>query len=278
MKRIITVCFLLIFVLSFSLSVQAALPKVVDSAGLLTASEIADLEEKAQTLTDTYNMDVVILTVPSTGGVYIETFADDYFDNNSYGLGDDFSGILFVIAMDTREWAMSTCGDTIQAVTDYAIQNLFQSIATYLSNNRYYDAFQKYLTELDLYFEAYQSGDPIDGTVGGYDGPGSVEIGKQEATAGVIAKRFLIALLIGAAAGGIVILIMRSQMNTARPQSGAKDYLSPGSYDLYRQQDLYLYSRTSRTRKPDSNSSRGGGSSTHRSSSGRSHGGGHGRF
>lgn len=284
MKRTVAL-FLLLVLLAAPLPVFAAAPpKIVDSASLLTSSEIADLESKAQALADAYEMDVVILTVPTTGGVFIETFADDYFDDNGYGIGEDFSGILLVLAMDTREWAMSTCGDAIKAVTDYCVQSLFGAIAPQLSNNQYYEAFDRYLSELEQYFKAYQNSDPIDGTVGGYDGPGSVIIGTQDPetlTFGDIATRLLIALVIGAAAGGIVILIMRGQMNTARPQSGAKDYMSPGSYNLYRQQDLFLYSRTSRTRKPDSSSSggsRGGGSSVHRSSSGRSHGGGHGRF
>jgi len=288
MKRLSTILILLCLVLTFSVY-AAQPPKIVDSAGLLTQSQVEDLEQKAQALCDTYRMDVVIVTVESLGGKSAEAYADDYFDYNGYGIGDDYSGILLLLAMDTRQWAMSTCGDTIYAVTDYGIQSIFAQISTALSQDHYYDAFAKYLTELERYFKAYESNDPIDGIVGGYDGPGFYYPGTQDdvvhyeepLTVGDYVMRVLVALLIGAAAGGIALLIMRGQMNTARAQSGAKDYMIPGSYQLYRHQDLFLYSRTSRMRKPDSNSGGGGsrgGSSIHRSSSGRSHGGGHGRF
>ena len=286
MKRFTVTVLLLLLVISAALPVLAAQPaKIVDSASLLTASEVSSLEAKAESLADTYQMDVVILTVPTTGGVFVETYADDYFDNNGYGIGTDYSGILFLLAMDTREWAMSTCGNTKYAVTDYGILSLFQSISTYLSSGRYYTAFDRYLTELERYFKAYASNDSIDGTIGDYNGPSSYIPGTQDdilypqeqVTGSDIVMRLLVALLIGAAVGGIVLLIMRGQMNTIRTQSGAKTYMTPGSYNLYRQQDLFLSSRTSRIRKPDQNSSggsRGGGSSIHRSSSGRSHGGG----
>lgn len=290
MKRLITAFLLLTLLLTLiPTAIAAQPPKIVDSAGLLSQSEVADLESKAESLADTYEMDVVIVTVNSLGGKSAEAYADDYFDYNGYGIGEDCSGILLLLAMDTREWAMSTCGETIYAVTDYGIQSIFSQIATSLSRDLYYDAFAKYLTELDIYFQAYQAKDPIDGIIGDYDGPGSYYPGTSDdvvhydepLTAGDYVIRFLVALLIGAAAGGIGLLIMRGQMNTARAQSGAQNYMTPGSYQLYRHQDLFLYSRTSRMRKPDPNSGGGGsrgGSSIHRSSSGRSHGGGHGRF
>ena len=83
----------------------------------------------------------------------------------------------------------------------------------------------------------------------------------------------LVALAIGAAAGGITILVMRSQMNTAKAQHNAGNYLVNGSYQLKRHHDIFLYSRVTRTRKAENN-----GSSTHRSSGGVSHGGRSGRF
>ena len=122
MKRLTTLLLTLLMVLALAAPVFAAAPKIVDNADLLTDAEEADLEAKAQDLADRYDMDVAILTVDSTYGSYIESYADDYYDNNGYGIGPDYSGVLLVLAMDTREWAISTCGDTIYALTDYGIQ------------------------------------------------------------------------------------------------------------------------------------------------------------
>ena len=286
MKRLTILLLTLLMVLAVTAPVFAAAPKIIDNADLLSDTEEADLEDKAQDLADRYDMDVVILTVDSTYGSYIESYADDYYDNNGYGIGPDHSGVLLVLAMDTREWAISTCGDAIYALTDYGIESLFQAMATDLSYDEYYDAFAIYLEELPRYFEAFGNGEPIDGYHGGYDGPGSYEPGTRDEVVyydrepgfGDYLRIVIVSLLIGSAVGGIAILIMRGQMNTARAQTGASSYLTEGSFRLNRHLDLYLYSRVNRVRRQQNSGSRGGGSSFHRSSGGRSHGGGHGRF
>ena len=288
MRKITAFLLALLLTAAFAVPVFAVTPKIVDNADLLTDAEEALLESKAQTLADRYDMDVVILTVSSTHGRYIETYADDYYDNNGYGIGPDYNGVLLVLAMDTREWAISTCGDAIYALTDYGIEALFRAMSTDLSYDEYYSAFDTYLDELPQYFEAFENSDPIDGYHGAYDGPGYYEPGTRddvlyydrEPGFGDYLRIIFVSLLIGSAVGGIALLIMRGQMNTAKAQSGASSYLLEGSFRLNRHMDLFLYSRVHRTRRQQSSGGggRGGGSSFHRSSGGRSHGGGHGRF
>ena len=286
MRRLLSILLAFLLVMLLAVPVFAVTPKIIDNADLLTDAEEAALEAKAQALADRYDMDVVILTVDSTHGRDIESYADDYYDNNGYGIGSEYSGVLLVLAMDTREWAISTCGDTIYALTDYGIEALFRAMATELSYNEYYDAFDIYLDELPQYFEAYQNGEPIDGYHSEYDGQGSYEPGSRDDVVyydpepgfGDYLRIVLVSLGIGAAVGGIAILVMRGQMNTAKAQTGATSYLQDGSFRMNRHLDLFLYSRVNRTRKQQSSGGRGGGSGVHRSSGGRSHGGGHGRF
>ncbi len=276
MKRILTLL-ICIVLLCPVLTAHAVSPKIIDDADLLLYGEISLLEEQANDITDAYGMDVVILTVDSTNGAYIETFADDFYDNNGYGIGENASGVLLVLAMDTREWAISTCGDAIYAITDYGISELFSEMAWYLSDDDYYEAFDAYINALPYYFEAWEDGSPIDGWAGNYSGPGSVEIGTREDV--VYYEKdppYLLAPVIGLVLAGIVVLIMRSAMNTKKPQHSAGDYLVRGT-DQMRHRDIYLYSQVRKVRRQQQ-SSGGGGSSVHRSSGGRSHGGGHGRF
>ena len=277
MKRLITLL-ICIVLLCPVLTAQAATPKIIDDADLLLYGELTLLEEQAAAITDTYGMDVVILTVDSTNGTDIESFADDFYDNNGYGTGEDGSGVLLVLAMDTREWAISTCGDAIYAITDFGVQALFEDMAPHLSENRFYEAFDTYLKVLPHYFEAWEGGSPIDGWAGNYDGPGSLEIGTREDVVYYEEDPpYLAAPVIGVFLAAISVWIMRASMNTKRPQHSAVDYLNRDSYQLRRHQDIFLYSQVRKVRKQQQ-SSGGGGSSVHRSSGGRSHGGGHGRF
>lgn len=279
MKRIVTllICFALLCPL---MTVSAAMPRIIDDANLLLYGEMSLLEEEANRIAEEYGMDVVILTVEDFYGVSasIEVFADNFYDNNGYGIGENASGVLLVLSMDTREWAISTCGDAIYAITDFGIQALFEDMAPYLAEDEYFEAFETYLEVLPYYFEAYKNGAPIDGWAGNYNGPGSLEIGTREETVHYESKpNYLLAPLIGLVLAAIVILIMRSAMNTKHPQRSAAEYVAPGSYQLRRHQDIFLYSQVRKVRKQQQ-SSGGGGSSVHRSSGGRSHGGGHGRF
>ena len=285
MKKIVSLllCLCLSVLLPFPAAAQSTEPYIVDDADLLTPDQEAALEAMAESIGDEYQIYPIIVTVDSLNGAYVESFADDYYDNN-YGYD---SGILLLLAMDTREWAISTCGDAIYALTDYGLQELFSAMAGYLSENEFYEAFDAYLSELPRYFEAFEMGEPIDGYQGGYDGPGTYEPGSRDdviyydRAPGLsdYLRIIFLSLLIGAAVGGIAILVMRGQMNTAKAQSGASSYLVDNSFDLTRRLDIFLYSRVNRTRRAqDSNGGRGGGSSVHRSSGGRSHGGSHGRF
>lgn len=288
MKKWIMLFLCLLMLLPSSVPAHAAAPKIIDDADLLTDQQEAELEEKALALIEQYQMDVVIVTNYSLGGKSSESFADDYYDENGYGIGSDASGVLFLLSMEYRDWAISTTGDSIYALTDYGIQTLFSDIAGYLSEDDYYRAFDRYLTELDRYFRAYRDGSPIDGTPGEYDGPGSYHPGTQDEIVKydnpwqALPRMLLIGLLVGAVAGGIVLLVMISTMRTAKPQSGAKEYMKPGTYELCQRSDVFLYSHVSKSARAESSSggSHGGshGSSVHSSSSGRSHGGGHGKF
>lgn len=279
MKRKFLSLILVLILLCPVLTCLAVEERILDNADLLWNDEVADLESKAQSIRQTYGMDVVILTVYDYEGWDIEEYADDFYDVNGFGVGEDASGVLLVIALDSREWAISTCGEAIFAITDYGIESLFEEMAWYLSDDDFYLAFDAYLNALPDYFEAYQQGRPIDGYAGDYSGPGSVEIGSREDVVYYEEDPpYWLSPVIGLIAAGIVILIMRGSMNTKRPQRSAVSYLTDGSYDLRRQQDIFLYSQVSRVRRQNQSNGGGGGSSVHRSSGGRSHGGGHGRF
>lgn len=274
MKRIllsILLCICLIGTLILGATAASEFSLVEDNSGLLTSEERTALEQKAGELSRTYQMDVVIITIDALDGTTIEVLADDLYDNRGYGYGSDHSGLLFLLDMNHREWYISTCGKAITAFSDYGLDCLGELVVPYLSSGDYYTAFNVYLDALPAYFDAYEAGEPID-------------IYYEEESKPLVIV-FLGSLLVGAVAAGIAVLIMRSSMNTKRRQHSAQSYLKPGSFDLRTRRDLFLYSRTTKVRRQENSSSGGssssrsrGGSSVHRSSSGRSHGGRGGKF
>lgn len=269
-------CILLVLVLPCSaFASETDLPKVVDNGSLLTAEEENQLEQRARTLTETLEIDIIIVTVNSLDGKSVQAYADDYYDSHGYGVGPNNSGILLLLSMGTREWYMSTRGDAIYIFTDYGLQQLGDAIVPYLSSGDYLGAFETWLNSLGRYVQAYRDGDPIDGYAPPDDYYGEDEdiVYYPKESAGGNA---VIALIIGAVVALVAVLIMRSRMNTAKFKSNAVDYLEQGSYDLHHRHDVYLYSRVSKTRRQSSSS--GGGSSTHRSGGGVSHGGRGGKF
>ena len=223
-------------------------PRVWDEAELLTDIEERTLITKLTNISEKHQVDVVVVTVESTDGLSPMEYADDFFDYNGYGYGPDASGIMLLVAMNDREWAVSTCGDAIRTVNNSEIDLIMNAVTPHLTEGEYTFAFNVFLSQVAIQYEA------------GMEPPNYI-------------ARFLLALLIGAAVAGISLLLMRSGMNTAKAQHGAANYMDDSTYSLYRCQDYYLYSRTTRVRKQQNSSS-----GTHRSSSGRSHGGRSGRF
>ena len=84
--------------------------RLVDNAGLLDEDEALELESKLDEISQEYDCDVVILTEETINGAEPMDYADDYFDYEGYGMGEDNSGILFLITMSERKWWISTHG------------------------------------------------------------------------------------------------------------------------------------------------------------------------
>lgn len=279
--RILPLFLILLLLLPFTISAYAteSLPFIVDQADILTEEQENKLENTAEMLQQTYEYDIIILTIHDLGGKSAQNYADDYYDTNGYGYGAEKSGILFLLAMEEREWYISTCGKAIYALTDYGIQSIAEESFSRLYYENYYDVFDAFLSLLPEYFQALDSGSPLDGNA---DYSSDYYHGTQDEIVYYetdTKPNLLISFLSGLVVAVVVILIMRSSMNTKRSQRGAGVYLNESSFHLSVHQDLFLYSNVSKMRRQQNTTSKsGGGSSVHRSSSGRRHGGGGGRF
>lgn len=250
--------------LGFSVSSAAGKKSVIDDAGLIKASDEKELDKKIKNIQKD-KFDVVILTVKSLDGKSAQDYADDYYDNNDYGLDNEKSGVLFLVSKGDRKYHISTKGAGIKAFTDYGIGRVKEEIKPYLSDGDYFDACDEFLNITKDFVKAYKDGTPYD-----TDNPYNEEIDYVilEVIALVIA--FVIAL--------ISVGIMRLRMNTAKPKGTAMEYIKKGSFKLTSEKDIFMYSTVTKTAKPKDNDNSAGGSTTHVSSSGSEHGGGGGSF
>ena len=252
MKKITTFSILLMLVFSLCLPVFAQQPCLVDDAGLLTEDEFQDLSAEIDRVSQCWTADVVIVTVNSLEGKTAQAYADDYYDYNGYGA----DGILFLISMEDRDWAISTSGSAISVFTDDEQEYIMDCIMPDLSAGNYYDAFCGFADGCDDCFRQ-NSDENL------YEDDGFP---------------FFTLLLISAAIGFVVALIatgvMKGKLKSVRAQAAANNYLKQGSLQVTEARDIYLYRTVTRTAKPKPTS----GSGTHTSSSGRTHGGSSGKF
>ncbi len=256
MKKWMIGIFLALFIIP---AVFAQGEPVVDRAGIFSETETVSLAEKAQALGDQYHLSVVLVAIDHYADGTIAQFADDYYDENGY----QPDGLLFVVALDTREYYTSTAGKGISYLSDWEIDQMNEAAVSYLASGDYYKAYSAYLAEA----EAMLSTDS-----------GSAALSREEngQRLVLVSGSILLSFLVGLSA----VLIMRGKMKTAREAGAADRYVVPGSFKLTQQQDIFLYRTHVSIPLPQNNQNKpgGGGTSVHFGSSGASHGGGGGRF
>lgn len=113
---------------------------VIDEANLFTETEETMLRGKIDSFIAQYNTDFVILTIDDDMDKTSMTYADDYYDNNGYGKGEDRSGLLVLINMDEREVWISTTGYMIDILNDRRIEIMLDDIYEYLVEGEFYEA------------------------------------------------------------------------------------------------------------------------------------------
>lgn len=259
------------------------LPRVVDNADLLTDNEEAVLLEQLDEISERQRLDVVVVTTLTNEGKTAEAFADDFFDYNGYGFGEEADGILLLVSMEDRDWHISTCGYGIYAFTDYGQEYMSDRFVPYLSDGDYAAAFGKFAELCDDFITQAHTGEPYDvGNMPGSSSNGSGgNVFSDDGEMDSETKMLMMVLpLVGFALAFIPVGIMASKLKTVRRQPAANSYVRAGSMRVTGHSDYFLYRTVTRTAIPQESSSGGGGggSSTHTSSSGRSHGGSGGHF
>lgn len=247
--------------------------RVIDDADLFSSWEVASMEDIIQRIADEFQMDVVVLTTYDVEKTYndypIQDYADLYYEQHGFGLGQDDAGLLYMIDMTNRAPCISTSGVMIDYITDSSLERLFDVSAPYLSSGQYGQAALELLELLEEFLD--------DGRVEGsfrYD----AETGQR--LSGLYNKLTEGELAFAVVCGLVVALCMYGTVS-ARYKLKGTTY----SYDVGTNAKCRMTNATERFIREkrtvvhhsddgDHHGGGGNGSSVHTSSSGGSHGGG----
>ena len=226
--------------------VDRTLSLVEDYADVLTDSEEADLLAKLEALGAANDIEVGVVTVDSYEGKDPQAFADDFYDYNGYGYGENDDG--FIVVFNTgegdgnRNLAISTHGKGIDLLTDMEIDVIIEMMITPIKNGDFAGAFDNFVSECE---------NAVDTSVSLLAIP--------------------LAIAIGFGLAFLIVKLQASKLKTVVQKADAADYV--GNVVLTYQNDQFMYRNVTSSPKAKSDSS-----STHTSSSGRTHGGGNKSF
>lgn len=282
--------------LAVSTNVQS-LPLVVDNAGLLSSTDQAKLEQQLEQISNKQQCQVIVLTTNSLSGKSPMNYADDYFDNHSYGYGANKDGLLLLVSMTEQEFWISTSGFAIQVFAEDGESYLMSEVTSNLSSGNYYTAFSRFANNANSLLSKYHSGEPV----GEANKPSSLQNLVNLLPLGAGGS-----LGLGALVGWGVAFALKSRNRTVMANQGANIYLKAVSgvteggseapqnaFGLYSNNfngialsqllnlsastDNFLFSNITSIPIAPSNNSLGGGG-VHTSSGGGVHGGFGGKF
>ena len=246
--------FVLLFIIALASSAIADIkhpPRVVDNEHILSNSELTSLTNKLDKISTEYNIDVAVYTTQTFNGKTAMAFADDIYDYNGYGMGENDDGILLVLSVTQREYCISTFGKAINIFTNSRLNKIFDELDNYFGNGYWYKGLNAYADAAVYYIENPKNKFHF-------------------------VRNLIISIVIGTIISFAVVSSMKNKLKTVKKQHTASLYIKKDSLEIRNSKDIFLYRNIVRTPRPKPSSS--SGSSTHRSSSGRSHGGGGRKF
>lgn len=223
--------------------VERTLPLVVDYADILTDDEEQQLIESLEAFCSEHKMEIGLVTVDSYEGRMPMAYADDFYDYNGFGYGENDDGLVVVFNTGegdgNRNIAISTHGTALNAISDAEIDTIIDTMIPYFIDGYYSDGFYACIGECES---------AIDNSLPFYF--------------------VIIAIIIGFVIAFIIMSAQASKLKTVKAKVDAAAYVNGVS--LTSEHDAFTYRDVKRTPIPKSS----GSGSSHRSSSGRSHGGG----
>lgn len=255
--------------------------RVFDEARLFSEKEAGELETEIQSMREAMNMDVVIVTTDDAGGKTAAKYAEDFYIDNEFGTGKDYSGVLFLIDMDNREIYILPVGTMNRFLTDERWNAILDDAYNEIGQKEYGACAQSFLNGVTKYYKA-----GIPNGQYNYD----EETGKVSVYRSIRWYEAALALIIGVSAGAVACggVAARYSMKGTRilAKNSLMAYRGVSQFQYSSQTDDLVNKTVTHVFIPPSNKGGGGGGggfssggrSTTHTSSGRTMGGGGRKF
>lgn len=252
-KRLLAFASAILLILTMALPAMASdarLPRVVDQAHLLSDSEYDRLLDKVDSISNRLGIDVVVITLESLGEDKPEELAEWINENYDFGFGKYHAGTILLIAMESRDWVITSTGKVQDSVNLDARGDIADQVVPYLSAGDYYSAFTTYADRVDRIVTDYDNGIvyrpkfELGGSIG-------------------------ISVVIGLIVALIVVGVNQGKLKSVRFKNEAADYVVADSFNVTVARERFLYRNVSATRKESSSSSSRSSGGGHSSSSGK---------
>lgn len=226
-------------------ALAADIELITDTAYLLTDDEYWDLNDLAEQIAADYSCEVAVITVDDLEGSDAYDFAKWLYQEYNFGYGSDKSGLLLLLGMAERDYALVAYGYGNTAFTDHGKDVLLDKhVLPLLADDNFYKAFETYLLTAEEYLSMARDGAPFD-----------VDTDPDMARNQFLIK-LAVVILLPLLIAGALCLMWKKQMQTAKPAAAADHYIPQNGFQLTGQEDLFLF-RTETRRKIEKKSSGG---------------------
>lgn len=240
---------------------------VTDAAGLLSQEELEALRENSAQLEEDYHFGVYIITLDDVTH-YVDAYdmedaAEQLYLGNELGIGEDQSGLLLLLSMEDRSWALYAFGYGNTAFTDYGKEYLSGRFLDDFREDSWYDGLADYQKACGEMLESAQKGEAVD-------------VDHQPDPPHARVYGILACVVLGVLVAALITLLLKSQLRSVAKGTQAEAFVAAGGLELSQRQDQYTH--TTQTRiydPPEKNNSGGSSGGTTVNSSGGSSASGH---
>jgi uncharacterized protein len=217
--------------------------RLFDNGDFLSEANEKALTSKMNALSDSHNIDVIILL---DKGLFDDDLSSFELDSSMLSYCKGFfskhsatgNGVMLMISLDCqyRDYYFFSKGDCEKKInTDRSLDLIEDSSRPFIERNDFYNASIKFLEAVDARMSAP---------------PPAVTDYILE----YLPITFIVALIIAL----VAVLIMKAQLSSVRPKAHAGDYSVHSSFNVRLSRDIFLYRTVRKTPKPKNTSSGGG--------------------
>lgn len=130
---------------SFISSENTNKTRLKDSANVLSMEERSSLSVKMDTASKKHKFDIAAVIIPSLDGKSDRNYAEEYFDKNELGYGQNADGILLLYALEERRMYICTSGSGTELLPRSYVDSILSTVQDLFSDKDYYTGLIRYI-------------------------------------------------------------------------------------------------------------------------------------